>query len=263
MVVHDTPCSAVTEGMVAEGLADQYLESVPQAAAGGWIGTDYRFADSNATVTDCMVTVPKHQPLHPSETPTASGPKVPKDGPTMTREGKVIEGDQPREIQGAAPTEPFTISQGSWGQPYPDQWYLKAVHWLKEDGTSVLPDNGTPVTVAIIDTGVDLSHPELAEAKWINRSPSPAGDINGWNFVDQSPDIREPGLTPRSVLEKFAAVQMIDVHLPTTDGRELLLTRYTEPEPELNLLLKKLKLELPAQPQPKITASASAPPTPL
>jgi hypothetical protein len=42
-----------------------------------------------------------------------------------------------------------------------------------------------------------------------------------------------PGLTPRSMLEKFAAVQMIDVHLPTTDGRELLLTRYTEPEPEL------------------------------
>jgi hypothetical protein len=49
-----------------------------------------------------------------------------------------------------------------------------------------------------------------------------------------------PGLTPRSVLEKFAAVQMIDVHLSTTDGRELLLTRYTEPEPELRLLLEKL-----------------------
>ena len=70
-----------------------------------------------------------------------------------------------------------------------------------------------------------------------------------------------PGLTPRSVLEKFAAMQMIDVHLPTTDGRELVLTRYTEPEPELSLLLKKLKLELPAQPPPKITASAPAPPT--
>jgi hypothetical protein len=49
------------------------------------------------------------------------------------------------------------------------------------------------------------------------------------------------------------------VHLPTTDGRELVLTRYTEPEPELSLLLNKLKLELPAQPPPKITA-ASAPP---
>jgi hypothetical protein len=47
------------------------------------------------------------------------------------------------------------------------------------------------------------------------------------------------------VLEKFAAVQMIDVHLPTADGRELVLTHYTEPEPELSLLLKKLKLELP------------------
>src|SRR5262244_514661 len=68
-----------------------------------------------------------------------------------------------------------------------------------------------------------------------------------------------PGLTPRSVLEKFAAVQMIDVHLPTTDGRELLLTRYTEPEPELRLLLEKLKLELPAQPPPKITAAPASP----
>jgi hypothetical protein len=72
-----------------------------------------------------------------------------------------------------------------------------------------------------------------------------------------------PGLTPRSVLEKFAAVQMIDVHMPTTDGRELLLTRYTEPEPEFSLLLKKLKLELPNQPPPKITARAPASPTPL
>ena len=62
-----------------------------------------------------------------------------------------------------------------------------------------------------------------------------------------------PGLTPRSVLEKFAAVQMIDVHLPTTDGREIMLTRYTQPEPELSLLLDKLKLELPAQPPPKIS----------
>jgi hypothetical protein len=72
-----------------------------------------------------------------------------------------------------------------------------------------------------------------------------------------------PGLTPRSVLEKFAAVPMIDVHLPTTDGRELPLTRYTEPEPELKLLLNKLKLDPPAQPPPKITLGAPVPPTPL
>jgi transposase len=72
-----------------------------------------------------------------------------------------------------------------------------------------------------------------------------------------------PGLTPRSAIEKFAAVQMIDLHVPTTDGRELLLTRYSEPEAELKLLLDKLKLTLPAQPQPKITADPSDPATPL
>jgi hypothetical protein len=64
-----------------------------------------------------------------------------------------------------------------------------------------------------------------------------------------------PGLTARSALEKFAAVQMIDVHLPTTDGRELLLTRYTQPEPELRLLIQQLELELPPQPPPRITTT--------
>ena len=64
-----------------------------------------------------------------------------------------------------------------------------------------------------------------------------------------------PGLTARSALAKFAAVQMIDVHLPTTDGREIILTRTTEPEPELRLLIDRLKLALPAQPPPKIAAS--------
>lgn len=64
-----------------------------------------------------------------------------------------------------------------------------------------------------------------------------------------------PGLTARSLFEKFAAVQMIDVHIPTTDGRELQLTRYTQPERELMLLLDQLKLELPQQPPPRISAA--------
>ena len=72
-----------------------------------------------------------------------------------------------------------------------------------------------------------------------------------------------PGLTPRSVLEKFCAVQMIDVHIPTTDGRELILTRYTQPEPDLKLLLERLKLTLPPQPPPKITAAQAAAATPV
>lgn len=54
-----------------------------------------------------------------------------------------------------------------------------------------------------------------------------------------------------SVLEKFRAIQMIDVHLPTTEKREIILSRYTQPEPEQNLLLQQLKL----QPPPRLTAS--------
>ena len=69
------------------------------------------------------------------------------------------------------------------------------------------------------------------------------------------------GLTPRSVLDKFAGVQMLDVHIPTTDGRELVLTRYTEPERELKLLLERLNLDLPAQPPPKITTAQAGPAT--
>lgn len=63
-----------------------------------------------------------------------------------------------------------------------------------------------------------------------------------------------PGLTPRSVVEKFAAVQMVDVHLPTTDGRQVILPRYTQPERELQVLLNQLKLTLPEQPPPKISS---------
>jgi transposase len=61
-----------------------------------------------------------------------------------------------------------------------------------------------------------------------------------------------PGLTPRAILEKFKAMQMIDVHLPTTDGRNLILPRYTQPEKDLQLLLHQLKLTLPDQPPPRL-----------
>ena len=67
--------------------------------------------------------------------------------------------------------------------------------------------------------------------------------------------IHAPGLTPAAVLEKLGAIQMIDVHLPTTDGRCLILPRYTQPEPEVKMVLEKLKLALPAQPPPRIRAT--------
>jgi len=64
-----------------------------------------------------------------------------------------------------------------------------------------------------------------------------------------------PGLTTRSVLEKFAGIQMVDVQIPTSDGRTLILQRYTHPTADVRLLLERLKLNLPAQPPPRITVA--------
>lgn len=62
------------------------------------------------------------------------------------------------------------------------------------------------------------------------------------------------GTTPREAIAKFKTMQMVDVHLPTTDGRELIMSRYTQPEAEHRMLLDQLRLRLPGQPPPKITA---------
>ena len=63
-----------------------------------------------------------------------------------------------------------------------------------------------------------------------------------------------PGLTPRSVLDKFAEIQMLDVHFPTTDERELIFRRYTQPEKDQKMLLAQLGWELPPQPPPRISS---------
>jgi transposase len=67
--------------------------------------------------------------------------------------------------------------------------------------------------------------------------------------------VHAPGLTPRAVLEKLAAIQTLDVWLPTTDGRYLVMPRYTEPEEDLALLLHQLRIVLPKQPLPRLTAA--------
>ena len=66
-----------------------------------------------------------------------------------------------------------------------------------------------------------------------------------------------PGLTPTSVMEKLATIQMIDVCIPTTDGRWLILPRYTQPDTDTKMLLHKLKIDLPNQPPPRLTSNPS------
>jgi hypothetical protein len=70
--------------------------------------------------------------------------------------------------------------------------------------------------------------------------------------------LKAPDLPARQALDKFSILQMLEVHFPTTDGRELIFTRYTEPELDPQLLLAQLDWILPQQPPPRITAKIAA-----
>jgi hypothetical protein len=68
--------------------------------------------------------------------------------------------------------------------------------------------------------------------------------------------IHAPGLTPAAVLEKMATIQMVEVWIPTLDGRWLVLPRHTQPEKDVQAMLGHLHIALPSQPPPRIKASS-------
>ena len=68
-----------------------------------------------------------------------------------------------------------------------------------------------------------------------------------------------PGLTPRQIIDKLKTVKMVDVVLPATDGRTVILPRHIDPRPDTALLLSQLGLALPSQPPPKISLSCTSP----
>ncbi len=61
-----------------------------------------------------------------------------------------------------------------------------------------------------------------------------------------------PGLTATEVFDKLGTIMMIDVRIPTADGRMLEMRRYSQPELEQRIILDKLKMNLPKQPPPKV-----------
>jgi hypothetical protein len=68
--------------------------------------------------------------------------------------------------------------------------------------------------------------------------------------------IHAPGATPAAVLEKMATIQMVEVWIPTLDGRWLVLPRHTQPEKDVQAMLDHLHIALPSQPPPRIKASS-------
>ena len=76
-----------------------------------------------------------------------------------------------------------------------------------------------------------------------------------WVTLKQRLTALAPGLTPRQALDQLAGVPMLDVVMPTTDGRTLVLSRYTQPEAGVRRRLQQLKLTLPEQPPPRLSAA--------
>jgi subtilisin family serine protease len=196
-------------GIDCKSIKDQMVNSALQAAYG--VQFPHNEDPSNYWNVDddlpgiCIVKVVRYERMAgvcpvtniPDRPQTPAPPDTPGTPPPPG------EGDIPQTPQGPAPTEPYAKSSGSWGQSYPDQWWLHAINWLKADGTTALPDKGVPVTVAVIDTGVDLAHPDLLGRAWVNVRKDTAkdaatsereryrGDVFGWNFVDDNSNIRD------------------------------------------------------------------------
>lgn len=93
------------------------------------------------------------------------------------------------------PNDPFLSTSGTWGQPYPDLWGLMAI------GAPTAWDTATggAIVVAVVDTGLDYNHPDLAANVWTNVNEIPGNfvdddangfvdDVRGWNFVFQNND---------------------------------------------------------------------------
>ncbi len=108
-----------------------------------------------------------------------------------------IEYAEPNAIARVAwqPADPFLASSGSWGQPYGDLWGLHTIGaetaWDAGRGRT---GGGRRIVVAVVDSGVDLAHPDLEGNLWRNQAEIPANgldddgngfvdDVAGWDFV--------------------------------------------------------------------------------
>lgn len=73
------------------------------------------------------------------------------------------------------PNDPYYASSGSWGQAYADLWGIKKINsgaaWNTTTGSN-------SVVVAVIDTGIDYNHPDLAANVWTNTDEVPSNGVD-------------------------------------------------------------------------------------
>lgn len=96
------------------------------------------------------------------------------------------------------PNDPYYASSGSWGQAYDDLWGLKKIQ-MDKAWDSV---QGQGIVVAVVDTGVDYNHPDIASNIWTNTqeiagnnidddSNGYVDDIKGWSFGSGNNDVMD------------------------------------------------------------------------
>jgi MYXO-CTERM domain-containing protein len=104
----------------------------------------------------------------------------------------------------ALPDDPYLGSSGAWGQPFGDLWALHRIGapaaWASAGSRA-----GEGVVVAVVDTGLDREHPDIAANAWVNEAEASgtAGlgidddhngfvdDVRGWDFAYGDTDPRD------------------------------------------------------------------------
>ncbi len=108
--------------------------------------------------------------------------------------------DKQQAVPQSPPDDPYFSAEGSWGQSHEDQWAIRAVGLddSRDSAWFSLGDNPQPVVIAVIDTGLDWNHLDIAwENLWLNRGEVPdngidddfngyVDDLIGWNFYENT-----------------------------------------------------------------------------
>ncbi|MDX1387931.1 MAG: S8 family serine peptidase, partial [Acidobacteriota bacterium] len=116
----------------------------------------------------------------------------------LKKAAEVVDAEPDRVVQlQSTPDDPFFVSSGSWGQSYGDLWGL---HIIDAESAWDLTTGSRAIVIAVIDSGLDLDHPDIQGNVWVNAGEIAGNgadddgngyvdDVNGWNFADGTSDV--------------------------------------------------------------------------